>query len=1132
VDALLARELDVVVADQVIAPNTNPELWKRRLDRYHEICKKHGTQPKLEIIDLSVERERLRCILTKNDVDTVFMLSAVFGGRGFVDQQQALCSIGFAIDQNTIRACHESGTVERITYASSACFLPHTRVLLNPDGALPICELQQGESCIDHEGRANQIRCITVRHYSGQISKVKVAGIPGTIDVTPEHPFLCPRGPTGGLKWVPVGHLRIGDYVYIPKFRPRTTRRYSINLYPYSHAQTQRYIKFRRMMKESPGIRPKQLRQKAHIDKMTSYRWRHGTRPALLKTAPRIEKLSIPIDRELAWLMGIYVAEGWIERSSSVAFAFGEEPDLIQTLSRIVLSKFGYRLGLHQMPRQRGYKLYLNIQLLAKWLGDKVGVDSPHKRIPREIMNSQIEIVEAFLRGYLQGDGNLHVRKDRSPRISCATVSEQLAWQLSMLFSRLGILPGLYRATPKLSLVDGRLIVGETRTELYFDGPQAYELARRIYGIKLMQRILVSAQQSASLASRTIRHKRTSGFKRRILRIEKAFYDGPVYNLETSRPSHSYTAYGVAVHNCVYPPSLNRPGYLLKESDALSTGEGFASSDNLYGFQKLMTEMTLQAFSKEHGLKTSSCRCLTVYGPGEFYSTHAISELCHRALKHEDPFLVWGSGCLPPHELIFAGGHLAEIASIKEGDVVADHTGNFQRVTRTYSRQYDGDICVIKGMGLRPLKLTPDHRVRVKRLSTHCKVGRARYCKPNCFCMNCDIYHRHRHGPSDPQFETVWKPAGDLSPTSTSGEYLIFPKLKIQNKPAIIRLAQYITPGSRFRRELYNDIVIDNGFAFLLGWYTAEGWTQWVECNRGTALKGQVAMSFGPTEKPTAIRIARIACSKGFRPYTRVRTPRRSNRRCRTVFQVGFAATALAKWLDQNVGNGARKKSIPSIIFHASRDVIESYLEGLFQGDGNSTPYGRRLTSSSLRLLYDTQFLLSALNKFGCVAPPKEPYRWGLLEYSSEVFNKFWQDSENIYVPIMLCGREPYSGYVYDIQTGDHTFLAPIIVHNSQERGFTYVTDIVEGQILAAEKIADGTAVNLGWDKRYKIKDVVKMILEIVGYNPRISYDKSKPEGPFSRALDVSLANQLLGWTPRIDLREGLDLTMRWMKEQ
>jgi nucleoside-diphosphate-sugar epimerase len=110
----------------------------------------------------------------------------------------------------------------------------------------------------------------------------------------------------------------------------------------------------------------------------------------------------------------------------------------------------------------------------------------------------------------------------------------------------------------------------------------------------------------------------------------------------------------------------------------------------------------------------------------------------------------------------------------------------------------------------------------------------------------------------------------------------------------------------------------------------------------------------------------------------------------------------------------------------------------------------------------------------------------------------------------------------------------PYVIWGSgnQERGFTYVSDIVDGSMLACEKIDDGTAVNLGWDKRYKIRDVAKMILQIAGYNPEIRYDLTKPEGPFSRALDITKAKDLLGWYPKVDLMEGLEKTMEWHKEQ
>lgn len=102
----------------------------------------------------------------------------------------------------------------------------------------------------------------------------------------------------------------------------------------------------------------------------------------------------------------------------------------------------------------------------------------------------------------------------------------------------------------------------------------------------------------------------------------------------------------------------------------------------------------------------------------------------------------------------------------------------------------------------------------------------------------------------------------------------------------------------------------------------------------------------------------------------------------------------------------------------------------------------------------------------------------------------------------------------------------------NQERGFTYVDDIVNGSILAAEKINDASPVNLGWDKRYRIKDVANLILQISGHSPkRVRYDRSKPEGPFSRALDITLARNL-GWEPQIDIEEGLRRTIEWHSEQ
>jgi len=102
-----------------------------------------------------------------------------------------------------------------------------------------------------------------------------------------------------------------------------------------------------------------------------------------------------------------------------------------------------------------------------------------------------------------------------------------------------------------------------------------------------------------------------------------------------------------------------------------------------------------------------------------------------------------------------------------------------------------------------------------------------------------------------------------------------------------------------------------------------------------------------------------------------------------------------------------------------------------------------------------------------------------------------------------------------------------------QDRDFTYVSDIVDGTLLAGERITDGTAVNLGTSVRHKIKDVALKILELTGHKPtRIVFDSSKPVGVVSRALDISRARELLGWQPKVMLEEGLRRTIAWFVER
>jgi len=98
----------------------------------------------------------------------------------------------------------------------------------------------------------------------------------------------------------------------------------------------------------------------------------------------------------------------------------------------------------------------------------------------------------------------------------------------------------------------------------------------------------------------------------------------------------------------------------------------------------------------------------------------------------------------------------------------------------------------------------------------------------------------------------------------------------------------------------------------------------------------------------------------------------------------------------------------------------------------------------------------------------------------------------------------------------------------TQVRNWTYVDDIVSGTILAAEKISDGTAVNLGTMERIRVMDAAKMVLEFTGLKAEIRLLPDMPTGPANRVADNQLAKKLLGWEPKTPFREGLRKTMDW----
>jgi nucleoside-diphosphate-sugar epimerase len=98
----------------------------------------------------------------------------------------------------------------------------------------------------------------------------------------------------------------------------------------------------------------------------------------------------------------------------------------------------------------------------------------------------------------------------------------------------------------------------------------------------------------------------------------------------------------------------------------------------------------------------------------------------------------------------------------------------------------------------------------------------------------------------------------------------------------------------------------------------------------------------------------------------------------------------------------------------------------------------------------------------------------------------------------------------------------------TQVRNWTYVGDIVRGMVLAAEKIDDGTAVNLGTEERTRVIDAVREVLRYTGHEAQIRFLPHMPTGPLNRVASNRLARELLGWEPRVKFMDGLHHTIDW----
>ena len=100
----------------------------------------------------------------------------------------------------------------------------------------------------------------------------------------------------------------------------------------------------------------------------------------------------------------------------------------------------------------------------------------------------------------------------------------------------------------------------------------------------------------------------------------------------------------------------------------------------------------------------------------------------------------------------------------------------------------------------------------------------------------------------------------------------------------------------------------------------------------------------------------------------------------------------------------------------------------------------------------------------------------------------------------------------------------------SQTRSFCFVDDLVDGIIKMMNKDDFPGPVNLGNPSEFTILELAEKVIKLTNSNSKIVNKPLPQDDPMQRKPDISLAKEKLGWSPNIDLEDGLSRTIKYFK--
>ena len=253
----------------------------------------------------------------------------------------------------------------------------------------------------------------------------------GIIEVTPHHSLFTFKN--GKIEVARASELKEGDYLVVSKSFPRFGGKERVFYVSEILRQILPKNKWNRIKLIYCDGKTQTLSKAKNLRKAKFVRHVNGKQKIVNK---------IKIDEDLAWLLGLWVAEGSLS-SKYVNFSLASrEEEKIKKIERILKEKLNLNFSLSLEGKEKtGIRISVGSSILSKlfsYFGLKSGASG--KQVPSIIFNSPFEVQMAFIKGLIEGDGYI----DKYNNIVYFTKSETLTKQLSLLLLSFGVMPTIY----------------------------------------------------------------------------------------------------------------------------------------------------------------------------------------------------------------------------------------------------------------------------------------------------------------------------------------------------------------------------------------------------------------------------------------------------------------------------------------------------------------------------------------------------------------------------------------------------------------------------------------------------------------------------------------------------------------